>query len=373
MNFHKEGRGFFPEKTHRLSLQLMKIAAYVSEADGMERLSFKNFIVETFFLAIQPNIEHTYIIITDKNPQQSFSGNTKIIIKSAPKNVLLKKLWWNVKLPAILKKQNPDLFISFDNVCSSGVSLPQIIVVSNAEKTKPLYLKKARLIIVNSRSVKKILIDKYDISENKILIIYPWADKDHEPIDTEEKERVKKEFSDDKEYFLYNGSFLKNEDLINLLKSFSHFKKRQQSNFKLLLLMRSYPTFEKIISDYKYRADVKFIDSDDKKELTMITAAGYAVILPFNTNEELIPALNSMQAGVPVIASKDSISNEVAGDAALYAETGAIKDIGEKMMQVYTDENYRSKLIDKGIAVSNKFKPEKAAESLWQAILKALE
>ena len=42
-------------------------------------------------------------------------------------------------------------------------------------------------------------------------------------------------------------------------------------------------------------------------------------------------------------------------------------------MQVYTDENYRSILINKGIAIANKFNPEKAVDSLWQAILKVLE
>jgi glycosyltransferase involved in cell wall biosynthesis len=107
--------------------------------------------------------------------------------------------------------------------------------------------------------------------------------------------------------------------------------------------------------------------------MAMITAAAYAVILLFNGSENVTAGLNAMKTGVPVIASKDSAINEVAGEAALYAETGAIKDIGEKMMQVYTDENYRSLLIEKGIAVVNKFNSKKAVDSLRQAILKALE
>ena len=84
----------------------------------------------------------------------------------------------------------------------------------------------------------------------------------------------------------------------------------------------------------------------------MITASAYAVVLPFNTNEDIIAALNAMRSGVPVIAVKNSIINEVAGDAALYAETETTKDIGEKMIQVYTDENYRFKLIEKGKQVA---------------------
>ena len=78
-----------------------------------------------------------------------------------------------------------------------------------------------------------------------------------------------------------------------------------------------------------------------------------------------------MRSGVPVIALKSSVVNEVAEDAVLYAETGAPKDIGEKMMQVYTDENYRFKLIEKGKKIAAAYTDEKAAEVLWQSILRS--
>ena len=63
----------------------------------------------------------------------------------------------------------------------------------------------------------------------------------------------------------------------------------------------------------------------------------------------------------------------MAEDAALYADSETKKDIGEKMMQVYTDEDHRSMLIKKGIDVTSKFSQEKAIELLWQAINIALK
>ena len=51
----------------------------------------------------------------------------------------------------------------------------------------------------------------------------------------------------------------------------------------------------------------------------------------------------------------------------------ATKDIGGKMMQVYTDENYRTRLIEKGKQVAGEYTNEKAAELLWQSIIKALD
>ena len=78
-----------------------------------------------------------------------------------------------------------------------------------------------------------------------------------------------------------------------------------------------------------------------------------------------------MQAGVPVITTKNSVISEVAGDAILCADNG-IKDIADKMMQLYKDENYRFALIEKGRSLASIFTPEKTAQLLWQSIMKGL-
>ena len=118
---------------------------------------------------------------------------------------------------------------------------------------------------------------------------------------------------------------------------------------------------------------MKFVDISDKKEQALITASAYAVVLPFSTDDNIIAILNAMRSGVPVIAVKSAVVNEVAEDAVLYAETGAPKDVGVKMMQVYTDESFRFKLIENGKQVTATYTREKSAEVLWQSILKVLE
>jgi len=108
----------------------------------------------------------------------------------------------------------------------------------------------------------------------------------------------------------------------------------------------------------------------DKSIQAAITATAYAAVFPFNTSKDVIAALNAMQSGVPVITTKNSPVNEVAGDAAVYAEN-EIKDIGDKMIQLYTNEDFRSGLIEKGKDRVKLFTHEKAAELLWQSIIKA--
>ena len=348
----------------------MNIAIYSPISESFDRQSI---IVETSFLLAEQHSEHRFIIISDQKPAEKFSFYSNIetiLIKTPSRNSLLKKIWWDIKLPAILKKAKADLFISFDNACS--LTIPQLIMIKNLEKTRNAYFKKAQLIVPN-KLMKKALIEKFKIKEERIAVIYPSAYKMCKPINGQEKEATKNKYSEGKEFFLFNSIFPKQKDFINLLKSFSHFKKRQQSSFKLLVFASSNSFFEKSLESYKYRNDVRFIDIKDKPEEALIIASAYAVVLPFNTNEDLIAALNASRSDVPVITVKNSIINEVFGDAVLYSETDATKDIAEKMMQVYTDENYRAGLIAKGKQVAVVYTSEKVAEQLWQSIIKALE
>lgn len=331
----------------------------------------REFIVQTLLSFISQHPDKKFLILTETAPPNSFPKNTQILpVRPIPKNTLMKKIWWDVRMPAFLKKIKADLFISFENRCSLTASIPQSILIRPTEIIKPAFIKKARLVFVLNESTRNQLKKYHGVQDKKITTIIPFASKRFKMADDKEKENIKAEHSDGKEFFLYNNEFSRKEELIELLKSFSHFKKRQQSSFRLLLLTESNSYFEKSLSSYKYRGDIKFIGK--KNDPAMITASAYAVVLPFNNNGDMIAALNSMQSGVPVIATKNSIVSEMAGDAVLYAEKG-VNDVGDKMMLLYKDENYRYWLIEKGKSLAATFTQEKTAEQLWQAIIKALQ
>ena len=335
-----------------------------------------SFIVETSILLAERHSEHRFIIITDQKPAKQFSSYSNIeiiLVKPLSKNALFKKVWWDIKLPAILKKIKADLFISFHDACSLATVIPQFMVIQNLEKNRKAHVKKAQLLVLPNKLMKKRLIEKFEIEEEKIAVVYPSANKRCEPISEQEKEAIKNRYSEGKEFFLFNSIFPGQKDFIDLLKSFSHFKKRQQSSLKLLVIASSNLFFEKSLEGYKYRNDVKVIDIKDKPEEALIIASAYVIVLPFNANEDMIAALNAIRSAVPVIAVKNSIINEAFGEEALYSESETTKDIGEKMMQVYKDENYRTRLIGKGKQVAGEYTNEKTAELLWQSIIKALD
>src|SRR5690606_12425309 len=186
-----------------------------------------------------------------------------------------------------------------------------------------------------------------------------------------QKEKIKSRFTNGKEFFLYTGAIHPRKNLINLLKGFSVFKKRLQSNFKLVIAGRLAWKSESFLNDiksYKYRQDIILTGYIPEEDLAALTGSAYAMVYPSLFEGFGVPVLQAMQSGTPVIASAGSAMQEVAADAALYADVKSPALIGEKLMLIYNDENLRKQLILKGIEKAKEYNWQKTSNLLWQSI-----
>jgi len=204
-------------------------------------------------------------------------------------------------------------------------------------------------------------------------VVYSAAREIFEPATSEVKDRMKKKYTGGKEYFVYAGAIHPRKNLVGLLKAFSVFKKRQQSNMKLVLAGRlawKYESFTKKLETYKYKEDVVMTGYLEEKELVSLIGASYAMVYPSSWEGFGVPVLEAMLCEVPVITSSNTSMEEVAGGAALLADPQNAAEIGEQMMRIYKDENLRKVLIKKGIENAKRYSWDKTAGLLWQAILK---
>jgi glycosyltransferase involved in cell wall biosynthesis len=139
--------------------------------------------------------------------------------------------------------------------------------------------------------------------------------------------------------------------IISLLKAFSQFKKWQQSNMQLVIVVKnigsSLPFIEKL-ENYKYRKEVVICDQEDESKFTDLLAAAYCILYagrPADTGTFLLDAFKSE---VPVITTQASALAKLAGDAALYADMGNPESVSGQMIKIYKDEKLRNQLMDKG-------------------------
>ncbi|MBK8519760.1 MAG: glycosyltransferase family 4 protein [Chitinophagaceae bacterium] len=347
---------------------------------------YEDFIFELLDQVVTKFPQHQFIYIFDAPYKNMvFQKNVTPVI-SGPKgsSSLRLQYWFNYRIPAILRKHNAGVFVSLEGICSLRTKVPQCLLLSDLSflnypallkksqarfytKFTPAFLAKARSIATVSTLSKNIIADHYKIAAEDIGVIHPSVSAVFKPLDWEEQEIIKEKYTEGKAYFLCNT----NSNLINLLKAFTFFKKRQKSNMLLLIAGNIDETFKKELKTYKLRNEVKLLEGLDKAELAKITAAAYAMVYPFLYDELALPVLQSMQCNVPVVISDAGALPVVFGEAVLYFNPENYEDIAQKMMLVYKDEAKANELVKAGKELLLQHQPGKNAELLMECILKA--
>src|SRR5450631_3866121 len=92
-----------------------------------------NFIYETFSRITKLHPEHTFIFIFDRPWHDSFifQGNvTPVVTGPQVKHPAQWYIWYNIKLPAVLKRYKADVFVSPDGLCCL-TKIPQCLLVND--------------------------------------------------------------------------------------------------------------------------------------------------------------------------------------------------------------------------------------------------
>ena len=79
-----------------------------------------------------------------------------------------------------------------------------------------------------------------------------------------------------------------------------------------------------------------------------------------------MPPLEAMSCGTPVLVSDSASLPEVTGTDAVIVKPDSIPDMTNGLNRLFTDENLRKSLSQKGLARAKSFSWEKSAELLYQ-------
>ena len=191
------------------------------------------------------------------------------------------------------------------------------------KKFTPKFLKKAKKIVAFSEFEKGDIIKQFKTDPDKIEVIYNGVDENCKPINFEERESIKEKYAEGNEYFIYSGIISPQKNLVNLLKAFSAFKKRQRSKMQLIIAGKPGKKYEEFVESlrlYRFKKEVKLLENLSSEELLKISASAYAMVYPSLYEKTAIPLLEAMKGEVPVITSSTSALPEICGDAALYAD-----------------------------------------------------
>ncbi len=354
-----------------------------------------DYLNEILIRLIKFNPEHTFVLFLTHRVEREFNFAANVVtVVAGPKKITPAKLmiWYNIKIPRLLKKYKADVFLSPD-LCSLTTKVPQCLFVydlsfllspsfvrksllSFYKKYTPRALKRAKQVIVSSEFFKDVIARQYKIPHNKIQLTLSGVPGIYKPVAIIERELIKKKYAGGNEFFLYTGEITSRSNLMNLLKAFSAFKKRQKSGMQLLISSEKdaqYSEFITSLTSYKFREEVQLLTNLPSDENSRIIASSYAMVyVPYyeNFGTSLLKAMN---CEVPAITSSKGMMAEISADAALYASAENFKEIAVKMMLLFKDEKLRKDLIINGRKQVQKFDLDNAAKEIWDGIKKAFD
>jgi glycosyltransferase involved in cell wall biosynthesis len=299
-------------------------------------------------------------------------------------------LWFQFSVKATLNRLKPDLFLSLDgNICLKA-KCRQLAVIHDinffhnpndlpfwAKKYYnyffPKFAKKSTRIATVSEYSKEDISKYYNVSKDKIDVVYNGINDFLHPIGDEQKLSVKNKFTKGKNYFLFVGSLHARKNPVRLIQAFELFKNESNSDIKLVFAgehMWGDDEIKSVLKTNKYSEDVIFTGRLGDLELNNIIGSAFALTYVPYFEGFGIPLVEAMQCEVPIICSNVTSIPEVVGNAALQVNPFDINEIKNAMILLFNDEQLRTDLVAEGKIRKQYFSWDKSAELLWKSIEK---
>lgn len=317
--------------------------------------------------------EHRFLLLIGKG-RPPFLENDRVESLSAgplSQHPLRSRLWMHVQLPALVKKWKGDLLLTVNGPASASVAVPQVLLCTHFPDRSPERFKKY------SGKAAALVFFSAAATENtgplagSVHIVPAAAGHLFKAADYDSRQAIKEKYTGGKEFFLYTGSLQAPSNLVSLLKSFSIFKRRQQSGMRLVLPGAPDPKNHKLLTSirtYKYRDEIQLTGELTGEERARITAAAYAVIGPMEEDLLGVSGLEAALSAVPLIAAA---GHPVLGpEAYLQADMRDPVELAAAMMQLYKDEPLRNNLVSLAGSLAKRYTMETTAAAIRDILSK---
>ena len=232
----------------------------------------------------------------------------------------------------------------------------------------PRLIKKAAAVIADSENTRQDVHKSYEVSLDKIYVVYSAIDNRFKPAQADSLQKVKKAYGLT-EFVLIVGASYPHKNIGRALEAFSKVK-LTLPKMELVVAggQAGYINLLKQQAKELNVAGVKFLGYVHPEELAVLYSAASALIYPSLYEGFGLPPLEAMACGCPVIVSNTSSLHEVCGDAAYYIDPHSVDDMAKALCTVATDPNVMDRLRKKGFERVKLFSWGKAAKEIYAVI-----
>jgi glycosyltransferase involved in cell wall biosynthesis len=223
-------------------------------------------------------------------------------------------------------------------------------------------------VLVDSEFTKQEILNIFNIDENRIHVIHLGISSvfsSDYPADSIEEFR--KEYGLVKPTIFYTGSLKPHKNVDTLIRAFSRLKNRK--DFQLAFsgeLITEEKRLYSLIKEQNIQESIVEIGQISGTKLPLAYRAASVVVLPSFYEGFGFSVLEAMASGIPAIGSRAGSIPEVMGDGGLLFDPNSAEDLTAAMEKVLYDNEFRTKLVQKGYRNAARFSWEKCSEQTLQ-------
>jgi glycosyltransferase involved in cell wall biosynthesis len=228
----------------------------------------------------------------------------------------------------------------------------------------PSSARSANHIITLSEHSKKDIVRTYGIAEEKVTVTHLGAGNEFFSRNKEKaQEYIAQRYRIHGDFVLYLGRLQARKNLARLVDAYALVRKAGFSQ-KLVIAGKQDSLFEPVrsrIMELNLEKDILLPGYVHTEDVPIFYSAAEVFIYPSLYEGFGLPVVEAMSCGVPVITSRGSSLEEVAGDAALLIDPLDELSIAQALMQVLGDAELRKRFGEAGLIRSRQFNFKDAA------------
>tara|TARA_Y100000589_G_scaffold139733_3_gene133506 strand:- start:3950 stop:5047 length:1098 start_codon:yes stop_codon:yes gene_type:complete len=323
-------------------------------------------ITKTNLYLFTPKIHHQF---------ETNKYNTTIV---QPNNWTNKYFWRTFGINKKIKDLNIDLYHGLSNEVPYKIKINNVVTIHDLLFLKyPHFYKKidrkiyqfkskqscqdSTKIIATSQSTKSDIVNYFNISPEKIHVIYQSCHSDfinHKQINitNEILELIKRP------YLLFVGRIEERKNLILLIQALRKFKE-----VHLICVGKKTNYFKKVkksILEAKFQKQITFIDYVDNITLSFLYKNSRGLVYPSIDEGFGIPIIEAMYCSTPVIVSNKKIFKEIGGNYTYYFEQNQEESLTELIKKIWYDSKERDNRITQNLNYVKKFNEKQQATEI---------
>lgn len=297
---------------------------------------------------------------------------------------MLSSLWRVCGITKQLKQENIDLFHGLSNELPLNISKSPIKSIVTIHDLiflrfpkyyhlidRKIYKYKFRKacensdkIIAISECTKRDIIQYFNISPDKIEVVYQGCDTSFAlPASEEKKREVRRDYRLPEHYILNVGSIEERKNVLLAVKAMAMLPKHIQM---VIIGKRTKYTeeIEEYVNNHGLRERVHILSNVPFDDLPAFYQMADIFVYPSRFEGFGIPIIEALNSGTPVIAATGSCLEEAGGPDSIYVDPDDVQGLANAFKLIYSDSAKRKEMIEKGLVFAKRFSERKQAEEI---------